>query len=116
MPDSQDEVAKAKKAISDMLAEKSRPTQRRISTATGLTQGYVAKINQCKFDALNPGVRRVVEYSQMSPQRRLEIEAAASGLARRVSEAAERLAARDPALGEALAEFIDRIARIDRSR
>lgn len=114
MPDSKADVAAAKRAIRDMLNEAQRPTQKRISAATGLTQGYVAKINRCEFASLNPGIRKVVEYSLMTPAGRLEVEAAASGLTERIRTGAGRLIARDPELGGAVAEFIERLTKMSR--
>lgn len=111
MPDSSAEVAAAKKAIRSMLAEKPRPTQKRIAAATGLTQSYVAKINRCGFTRINAGIRKVVEYSKLTPAARLDAEARTTGIAERISAGAGLLAARDPHLGEAVAEFIDRVAR-----
>lgn len=111
MPDSSADVAAAKKAIASMLAETPRPTQKRIAAATGLTQSYVAKISQCKFTRVNAGIMKVLEYSNMAPAARLEAEARATGIAERISAGAGLLAARDPNLGEAVAEFIDRVAR-----
>lgn len=72
---------------------------------------YVAKINRCTFTVMNDGVRKVVEYSKMSPEQRAAASAKATGLAARISAAAGRLAARDPALEETVANFIEKVAR-----
>lgn len=110
MPDSGAEVAAAKKAIRAMLEEKPRPTQGAIAAATGISQGYVAKINRCAFTAMNDGIRKVVEYSKMSSEQRVAASSEATRIAARISAGARRLAARDPALGEAVADFIDKVA------
>jgi hypothetical protein len=104
------EVTTARVAIRHMLAERPRPTQTRIAAATGLTQGGVAKINRCGFRRMSAGVRRVVEYSRMSEAQRRAAEARAARIADRIGSGARRIAARDPALGEVIAEFIERLA------
>jgi hypothetical protein len=110
MPDSRAEIVAAKQAIRRMLAERPRPTQVRIAAATGLTQSRVAKINKCSFERMSSGVRKVVEYSRLGAAQRVEAETRVNALADRIKTGMGRLAAADPALGEAVAEFIEKMA------
>lgn len=110
MPDSRAEIVAAKQAIKKMIAERPRPTQARIAAGTGLTQSRVAKINKCNFERMSAGVRKVVEYSNLSLEERAEAESRATSVAARLSAGAGKLAAYDPALGEAVADFIEKVA------
>lgn len=93
-----------------MLNERPRPTQVQIAASTGLTQSRVAKINKCEFTRMSDGVRRVLEYSNMSPSQRDSAGDRMIAIADRIGADARRIAARDPELGEAVADFIGRLA------
>lgn len=110
MPHSKAEVEAAKRAIRVMLTERPQPTQMMIAVATGLSQGYIAKINRCAFERMNAGIRKVVEYSKMPPRERAALGTRVEALAARVSAGAARLAVRDLQIAEALADFLDRIS------
>ena len=109
MPELEAEVTAARKAIRHMLAEVPRPTQMRIAAATGLSQGRVAKINRCDFRRMSDGIERVVEYSRMSEAQRRVADLRVVPIADRIASDARRLAARDPALGELIADFIEKL-------
>ena len=59
-----------------------------IAAATGLSRGYVAKINRCTFEAMNDGIRKIVEYSRMSVEERSAARSKVAGVAARINAGA----------------------------